>query len=240
MKILGIDTSANVASAAICEVGENPRVIASGSINTKLTHSQTLMPFIESLLCNSKTELSDIDAFAVSVGPGSFTGLRIGVSAIKGMAYGLNKPCKAVSTLLGLAYNFTVTDCVLCAVMDARCNQVYNALFDIKDEKVSRITEDRALFIPELLEELDEKYSDRRIILAGDGAELVFGKTDSRNILLSPPALRYQSGTGVCFAAEEYEDTEAAALMPSYLRLPQAERERLAREQKEKVKEEEK
>lgn len=240
MKILGIDTSANVASAAICEIGENPRVIASGSINTKLTHSQTLMPFIESLLSNSKTELSDIDAFAVSVGPGSFTGLRIGVSAIKGMAYGLNKPCKAVSTLLGLAYNFTVTDCVLCAVMDARCNQVYNALFEIKDGKVSRITEDRALFIPELLEELDEKYSDKRIILAGDGAELVFGKTDSENILLSPPTLRYQSGIGVCFAAEEYENTEAAALMPSYLRLPQAERERLAREQKEKGKEEEK
>lgn len=232
MKILGIDTSANVASAAICELGEKPRVIASGSINTKLTHSQTLMPFIESLLANSKTELSDIDAFAVSVGPGSFTGLRIGVSAIKGMAYGLNKPCRAVSTLLGLAYNFTVTDCILCAVMDARCNQVYNALFEIKDGKVSRITEDRALFIPELLAELDEKYSDKRIILAGDGAELVFGKTDSKNILLSPPTLRFQSGTGVCFASEECENIEAASLMPSYLRLPQAERERLAREQK--------
>lgn len=232
MKILGIDTSANVASAAICELGEKPRVIASGSINTKLTHSQTLMPFIESLLANSKMELSDIDAFAVSVGPGSFTGLRIGVSAIKGMAYGLNKPCRAVSTLLGLAYNFTVTDCILCAVMDARCNQVYNALFEIKDGRVSRITEDRALFIPELLAELDEKYSDKRIILAGDGAELVFGKTDSKNILLSPPTLRFQSGTGVCFASEECENIEAAALMPSYLRLPQAERERLAREQK--------
>lgn len=232
MKILGIDTSANVASVAICEIGENPRVIASGSINTKLTHSQTLMPFIESLLCNSKTELSDIDAFAVSVGPGSFTGLRIGVSAIKGMAYGLNKPCKAVSTLSGLAYNFTVTDCILCAVMDARCNQVYNALFEIKEDKVNRITEDRALFIDELLSELSEKYSDRKIILAGDGAELVFGKTESKNILLSPPTLRYQSGTGVCFASEECEDIEAAALMPSYLRLPQAERERLAREQK--------
>ncbi len=232
MKIFGIDTSANVASAAICEIGEKPRVIASGSINTKLTHSQTLMPFIESLLSNSKTELSDIDAFAVSVGPGSFTGLRIGVSVIKGMAYGLNKPCRAVSTLLGLAYNFTVTDCILCAVMDARCNQVYNALFEIKEGKVSRITGDRALFIDELLAELSEKYSDRKIILAGDGAELVFGKTESKNILLSPPTLRYQSGTGVCFASAECEDIEAAALMPSYLRLPQAERERLAKEQK--------
>ena len=232
MKIIGIDTSANVASAAICELGEKPRVIASGSINTKLTHSQTLMPFIESLLDNSKTELSDIDAFAVSVGPGSFTGLRIGVSAIKGMAYGLNKPCRAVSTLSGLAYNFTVTDCILCAVMDARCNQVYNALFEIKDGMVRRITEDRALFIPELLTELDEKFSDERIILAGDGAELVFGKTESKNIILAPPTLRFQSGTGVCFAAEECENIEAAALMPSYLRLPQAERERLAKEQK--------
>ena len=230
MKILGIDTSANVASAAICEIGESPKVIASGSINTKLTHSQTLMPFIESLLKSSKTELSDIDAFAASVGPGSFTGLRIGVSAIKGMAYGLNKPCRAVSTLHGMAYNFTVSDCIVCSVMDARCNQVYNALFEIKGGKVIRLTEDRALFTEELQKELSESYADKRIILTGDGAELVYGKFGGGNIELSPPQLRFQSGTGVCFAAEEYENIDAAALMPSYLRLPQAERERLAKE----------
>ena len=102
MKVLGIDTSAVVSACAICEIGENPKVIASGSLNTKLTHSQTLVPFMESLLKGASLTLNDIDVFAVSAGPGSFTGLRIGVSAIKGMAFAQNKPVRAVSTLLGI------------------------------------------------------------------------------------------------------------------------------------------
>lgn len=233
MKVLGIDTSACVASVAVCEIGENPRVITSGSINNKLTHSQTLIPFTESLLKSSGLSLSDIDMFAVSAGPGSFTGLRIGVSAVKGMAYALGKPCKAVSTLLSMAYNFTVTDCILCAVMDARCNQVYNGVFRISGGKVQRLCEDRALFIDELKRELMQ-YGDERVILAGDGAELVYSKIGGGNIELASPSLRFQSGTGVCFASEEYEEISAAALMPVYLRLPQAERERLAKENKSK------
>ena len=130
-----------------------------------------------------------------------------------------------------MAYNFTVTDCILCAVMDARCNQVYNSVFHISGGKVQRLCEDRALFIDELKDEL-KQYSDERIILAGDGAELVYSKIGGGNIELASPSLRFQSGTGVCFASEEYEEISAAALMPVYLRLPQAERERLARENK--------
>ncbi len=228
MKILGIDTSAVVSSCAICETGDDPKVIASGSLNTKLTHSQTLVPFMESLLKGVGLTLSDIDAFAVSAGPGSFTGLRIGVAAIKGMAYANNKPVRAVSTLMGIAHNFTITDAVICAVMDARCNQVYNALFRIQNGIVMRLCDDRAIFIDDLKKDLS-KYNER-IILAGDGADLVYGKINDGLIELAPPALKYQSGTGICFASEHCNDISAEALMPVYLRLPQAERERLARE----------
>lgn len=228
MKILGIDTSAVVSSCAICETGGHSRVIACGSLNTKLTHSQTLIPFMESLLKGADIKLDEIDAFAVSAGPGSFTGLRIGISAIKGMAFAQKKPVRAVSTLLGIAHNFTVTDAVICAVMDARCNQVYNALFRVQNGIVMRLCDDRAMFIDELKDDLS-KYGER-IILAGDGADLVYGKIKDGLIELAPPALKFQSGTGVCFAAEHCEDISAEALMPTYLRLPQAERERLARE----------
>ncbi len=232
MKVLGIDTSAVVSTCAVCEMGENPKVIASGSLNTKLTHSQTLVPFMESLLKGANLTLDDIDIFAAAVGPGSFTGLRIGVSAIKGMAYAQNKPVKAVSTLRGLAHNFTVTDAIICAVMDARCNQVYNALFRVQNGIVMRLCDDRALFIDDLKKDL-EQYNER-IILAGDGADLVYGKMNHGIIELAPPALRYQSGTGICFASEYCSEISADALMPVYLRLPQAERERLAKEAQKK------
>lgn len=228
MIVLGIDTSAIVSTCAICDIGEQPRVIASGSLNTKLTHSQTLIPFMESLMKGADISLNDIDTFAVSVGPGSFTGLRIGISAIKGMAFAQNKPVRPVSTLHGIAYNFTVTDAIICAVMDARCNQVYNGFFRVQNGIVMRLCDDRALFIDELKEEL-AKYNER-IILAGDGADLVYGKIDDGLVELAPPTLKYQSGTGICFASEQYSDISAEALMPLYLRLPQAERERLAKE----------
>ncbi len=228
MKVLGIDTSAVVSACAVCEIGENPKVIASGTLNTKLTHSQTLVPFLESIIKNAGVSLDDIDAFAVSAGPGSFTGLRIGVSVIKGMASALDKPVRSVSTLAAIAYNFTVTDAIVCAVMDARCNQVYNALFRIQNGIVMRLCDDRALFIDDLKEEL-AKYSER-IILAGDGADLVYSKIKDGLVELAPPALKYQTGTGVCFACEHCSDISAEALMPVYLRLPQAERERLAKE----------
>jgi len=228
MKILGIDTSAVVSACAVCETGANPKVIASGTLNTKLTHSQTLVPFLGSIIKNAGLDLKDIDAFAVSAGPGSFTGLRIGVSVIKGMASALEKPVRSVSTLSAIAHNFTVTDAIVCAVMDARCNQVYNALFRIQNGIVMRLCDDRAVFIEDLKDDLS-KYNER-IILAGDGADLVYSKISDGLIELAPPALKYQTGTGVCFAAEQCDDISAEALMPVYLRLPQAERERLAKE----------
>ena len=128
MKILSLECTAGPASAAITEDG---RVIASSFVNVKLTHSQTLLPMAEGLFAASRLGLSDIDGIAVTAGPGSFTGVRIGISAAKGLAAARNLPCAGVSTLLSLAFNYRDTDCIVCAVMDARCSQVYNAIFEI-------------------------------------------------------------------------------------------------------------
>ena len=125
-----------------------------------------------------------------------------------------------------------MTDAVVCAVMDARCSQVFNAVFRVKNGAVERLTDDRAMFIDELGGEL--KNYGERVILAGDGADLVYSKLGGGNVELAPAMLKYQNAVGVCFAAEKLPDTDPAALMPVYLRLPQAERERLEREAKER------
>lgn len=229
MLILGLDSSAVAGSCALCDIsGENKTVIATSFVNTKLTHSQTLMPMVEDMLKSCGVEVKDIDLFAVNSGPGSFTGIRIGVAAVKGIAFALNKPCVGVSTLYSLAYNLAGFDCIACAVMDARCNQFYNALFEIKGEQISRISPDRAISAADLEEELNQ-YSDKKIILAGDGAELAYRSINGSNITLAPLTVRLQRAENVCLAAAEYESVSARELLPAYLRLPQAERERLAK-----------
>ena len=173
MNILGIDSSAvSVGAALVCD----GKLLADGFINNKITHSQTLMPLVLSLLDNSRLTLADIDVFAVSAGPGSFTGLRIGISAVKGMAYALGKPCRAVSTLAAMAYNVPLFEGIVCAVMDARCSQVYNALFEVNGGAVTRLCDDRALKTDELKAELEANYADKRIILVGDGAALCYDR----------------------------------------------------------------
>lgn len=226
MLVLGIDTSATTAACAVLD-SEQKRILVSGAINKKLTHSQTLMPLMDGLLKSADISFEDIDAFAITNGPGSFTGLRIGISAVKGMAFALNKPCIAISTLEALAYNLLGQDCIACSVMDARCNQVYNAMFLIENNKITRLCEDRALFIEELQSDL-ENY-DSKIIFVGDGAELVYSRIKGDNYQLAETAVRFQSGTSVCLAALNNKEISAKELMPSYLRLPQAERERLAK-----------
>jgi len=224
LKILAIDSSAKSASTALTD---GKHLISECFVNTTLTHSRTLMPMIDNMLKQSDTDFSEVDAFCVSAGPGSFTGIRIGVAAIKGLALAQNKPCAGISTLEAMAYNFTDENCVVCAVMDARCNQVYNALFRIENGVVSRICEDRALPINELLKEL-EKY-DEAVYFAGDGAEICFNSYESRpqNIKLSSENRRYQRAYGVALAASEHNELfqNSALLAPVYLRLPQAERE---------------
>lgn len=234
MKLLAIDSTAGPASAAIYEDG---KILGEFFINTKLTHSVTLMTMCEALLKNTMTDMKEIDAFAVSAGPGSFTGVRIGVAAIKGMAQALNKPCVSVSALEAMAQNLVGNDCVICAVMDARCRQFYNALFESKNGQITRLTADRALSSEELAEEL-EQFSGR-VILTGDGSDVAFSLMSGRLTRLeaAQEQLKYQRASGVCFvAAHKYEQGQtltAAELQPVYLRLPQAQRELLKKQKME-------
>lgn len=232
MKILSLDASANSASVCIYDAVED-KLIGDFYINTKLTHSQTLVPMIDALLSSTKLSLSDIDYFAVNTGPGSFTGIRIGVSVIKGMAMALDKPCVSVSTLHSMAYNFVDSeDVVICACMDARRNQVYNALFNVSNGVVSRICDDRAISVEALFSEL--ATIDKTIVLVGDGAQLCYSQKGESNVTLSVASKRYQRASSVAFAAVELinknEILNSANLMPTYLRPSQAERERLNKE----------
>jgi len=224
MKILALESSAKAASVCIASDG---KILAEAFLNCGLTHSVTIMPAVEWLLATTSLSISDIDRIAITEGPGSFTGLRIGIASVKGMAMGAGKPCIEVSTLEAIAYNFVGVDGIICCAMDARCSQVYNALFESSNGVITRLCDDRAIKCADLYEEL--KKLSGNIILAGDGAELLHEATE-HSFTLAPVALRYQRGLGVCLAAEGKETIDAAALMPSYLRLPQAERERLERE----------
>jgi tRNA threonylcarbamoyladenosine biosynthesis protein TsaB len=218
MLILGLDSSAKAASCVVfCT--DTQSIITYGGVNAKITHSETLMPLAENMLKAAKLTLSDIDAFAVTNGPGSFTGVRIAVSAVKGMAFALNKPVYAVSTLHCLAYNLLGCECIACCVMDARRGQFYNALFRVSGEKIERLTPDRAIDKTVLESEL-LNFENEIIITVGDGAELF------HNELCAPIAVRHQNAVSVCLAASEYPPISAKKLMPLYLRIPQAERER--------------
>lgn len=225
MKILAVDCSAGPASCAIIEQG---KIIASSYINVKLTHSQTMLPMIKDMLSSSLLKLDDIDAFAINSGPGSFTGIRIGISAIKGLAAPKDTPCFEVSTLDSIAQCFSSFDCTLCAVMDARCNQVYNRIFKIKNGEILPLTENRAVMTVQVEEEL-AKINDK-IIIAGDGAKLFekFSK-EKDNVVLASEPLSFQSAVGTALVAEKIAQTSQGIkhtdLKPFYLRLPQAERE---------------
>lgn len=217
MLLLSVDSSAVTVSAALIEDG---RVIKSEFINKGLTHSETLLPLIENVMegCAYKR----LDTIAVTAGPGSFTGVRIGVATVKGLAFPYDIPCISVSTLEAIAYNFTDENAVICAVMDARRMQFYNALFKVENGRVTRLCEDRAISIEALGEEL-KAYEN--VIIAGDGAELCYNNLNLENIALAEEDKRWQNGVGVSKAAENKKTIKAEALMPVYLRLSQAERE---------------
>ena len=232
MKILAVDTSATVLSVALTE---DKTPIAQINLNTGHTHSETLLPSLERLMDSAAWSVSDIDLFAVSEGPGSFTGVRIGVSFVKGLAYG-EKKCVGVSTLSALAYNLSGFRGIISPVMDARRSQFYNALFESDGKTLTRLTEDRAISAEDLEAEL-EKYSDRPIYLCGDGYEIARKMLKNENICDTPEALVRQSAYSVAMVAlGEYEKgnfTDDLGLSPMYLRVPQAERERLERLAKE-------
>jgi len=231
MKILALESSAVACSVCLTE---DDHLIAQSYENSGLTHSKTLLPMAEELLKNCGMALKDVDVFAVAAGPGSFTGLRIGVSACKGLAWALDRPCAGVSTLEAMAWNLSLWRGEVCCVMDARRSQVYNARFSSDGAAVIRLTPDRAIGLEELGEEL--KRDGAAPLLVGDGAALAREALTKLGleVHMPPPNLRFQSAWGVARAAlgqaQAGELTTAAQLTPNYHRLSQAERERLERE----------
>lgn len=215
--ILSVDSSAVTASAALTD---GDRIIKSEFINAGLTHSETLLPMIKRVM--QGYSFSQLDAIAVTAGPGSFTGVRIGVATVKGLAFNDDLPCISVSTLEAIAYNFTDENCVICAVMDARRMQFYNALFKAENGKITRICNDRAISLEDLREDI-KQYD--RVIIAGDGARLCFDNINLDNTFLPDDDRVYQNAVGVSRAAYNKEKIPAQSLMPVYLRLSQAERE---------------
>ena len=224
MLILAMESTAKAASVALVRDGV---LVAQSTQCSGLTHSRTLLPMAEDLLKNAGVKLSEVDRFAVAHGPGSFTGVRIGVAAVKGLAWAAEKPAVGVSTLEAMAWHGVAAGegSLVCCAMDARRNQVYNALFEIKDGKPVRLTEDRAISLEDLIADL--KADGRMPFLVGDGAHLC--KAALETAVLAPENLRMQSAWGVAMAAMDMPDASADALQPVYLRLSQAERERQAR-----------
>ena len=228
MLILAIESSAKAASAALCRDGE---LVAQSFQRSGLTHSRTLLPMIDAMLRNTETPREALDAVAVARGPGSFTGVRIGVATAKGLCWGLDKPAIGVSTLEAMAWlgQCAAGDRVICPVMDARRAQVYNALFEFRNGELIRLCPDRALAAADLAEELRSR--DRPVFLLGDGWQAASPALDAAgaDYVTAPELLLYQSAWGVALAARGKEPRDAGELQPVYLRLSQAERERLAR-----------
>lgn len=225
MKILALETAAKAVSAAITGDG---KVLASAYQDTGLTHSRTLMPLVELLLKNTGMALADLDAVAVSAGPGSFTGVRIGVSAAKGLAWAADKPCVAVSTLAALARNVAFCDGLVVCAMDARRQQVYNAVFEARDGVLARLTEDRAIALSDLAVELGKDPRPKTVL--GDGGRMCYEYLAAAGMpcRLAPAHLVKENAVSVAMEAEELAEkgglVSAQELAPVYLRPPQAER----------------
>ena len=232
MLILAFETSAKAASVALLEEG---KLLGEAYQNTGLTHSQTLMVMAENLLSQCGKTVADVTDVAVAAGPGSFTGVRIGVAAAKGFAWGRELQCFGVSTLESMALGLGAWQGYVCPCMDARRSQVYNALFYVNEGTVTRVCEDRAISLAELGEEL--KKLEEPIFLVGDGSNLCYNALleSVPNLILPPEHRMHQRAGGVALAALEKiragESGDANALTPNYLRLSQAERERAERMQ---------
>ena len=233
MKILAFDTSAKTASVAVCDGGN---ILGVSNIDNGLTQSELVLPMAEALLSQLKMSFADVELYAVTVGPGSFTGVRIGVSTVKGLAFCRDIPCAPVSTLEALAENAAGLAGLIVPCMDARRGQFYTATFAATGEGISRMTPDRAISAEELAEELRSYGGD--IYITGDGYDVAHKLLTSLGVKLAvtPYLLRSQNAVSIARVAEKMHAqglcVSERELAPSYLRLPQAERERLERENK--------
>lgn len=230
MKILALESSAKAASCAVLSDGVP---LAQAWQATGLTHSRTLLPMVQDMLRSSELTLADMDAIAIAAGPGSFTGLRIGLATVKGLSWAADKPCIGVSTLEGMAHPLRHLDGIIVCAMDARRAQIYNAVFLAEGGTLTRVREDRAISLEDAA--ADIRAFDGSITIVGDGATLCHEYFVNAGITcsLAPAHLRQQSAVGIAMAAEEAgmdAAVSAQELAPVYLRLSQAERERLARE----------
>lgn len=226
MLILAFESSAKPASAALVKDGQ---LLSQYMQCSALTHSRTLLPMAEDMLKNAELRLSDVDLIAVAYGPGSFTGIRIGVATVKGLAWAAEKPCVGVSTLEAMAWHGLAAGGYICPVMDARRSQVYNALFKIENGRPVRMTEDRPIALDELSKEVTALNAP--VFLVGDGAALCFEYFTAHGVpcVMAPDNLRWQDAWGVAMAAADKTPVNADELLPVYLRLSQAERERQER-----------
>ncbi len=227
MKILSVDTSSNVATVAVTD---DEKLVCEILVNTKKTHSQTLMPMIDSALKQSELEISDIDLIASANGPGSFTGLRIGVSAVKGLAHAMDIPVVGVSILTAMAYNLPFCEYVISPILDARRDQVYNAVYEWSDGELKEVFKPRALSVDELIDEF--LTSEKKVVFLGDGVsvhrEYIKEKLGDKAVF-APVSANEQRASGLAAAAKKlYDEGKAVScyeLAPIYLRKPQAERE---------------
>lgn len=215
MTLLGIDTSGKTASVAVCT---ETAVLAQTSVYTKLTHSQVILPICRETLKSAGMELSDVDGIAAAAGPGSYTGLRIGIAAVKAMCFALDKPCIGISTLEALAQNVSLHKGIICSIMAARQNLVYAAVFRSDGRKISRITEDSIIPVEELERLLGETDGD--IAVVGDGSDRLTGE----RYLQAPPHLRLQLASGLCEAAFGKEMYPPDKLEAAYLEITKAEK----------------
>ena len=228
MLIAAIDTSGKAASCAVCS--ENV-VLAQRSFATQKTHSQVILPVMKATLADAGVTLEDCDGFAVVSGPGSYTGLRIGIAAVKGICMALDKKCAGISALESLAYNFSGTDSVICSVMHARQELVYTAMFETKaGGTVTRLTPDSIIPLPLLAEQLREKAdSGKKIICAGDYSSEAVSAAEREGVTKASPQMNIQQAASLCFAAAERGFDTPDRLEAEYMQITKAEKDLMNR-----------
>ena len=235
LKILAVDSSSATASVAIAE---NDKIIAEYFANCGLTHSETLAPMIQSILCNSKVDINEIDLFAVCNGPGSFTGLRIGVSIVKALAMVTNKPCVGVSPLHALAYNFIDENSLIYSAINSRTNEIYSAVFKSENKVITRLTDDKSVMLDEIANDFKNLEGDLRFV--GDSAIICYDilkSSDKLKVFPIKDRNKFIKASNVAFVAQEMKNqnnlSDSYNLPINYLKLSQAER--LLKENKLKV-----
>jgi tRNA threonylcarbamoyladenosine biosynthesis protein TsaB len=219
--ILGIDTSGKTASAALFDT-EQELFLAQNTLYTQKTHSQVIMPIVKDIISQSGKKLTDIGAVAVAAGPGSYTGLRIGVAAVKALSFGLDIKCCGVSTLEGLACNNIAYKGIICSIMKARGDIVYNCIYKSDGFSIEQICEERLISRDELAQEL--AFAGKETMLCGDGAAEFFTEYNSPMFIISPPQSRLQNAAGVCLAGASKPHIAPEELEVSYLQKVKAEK----------------